>query len=378
MQYIKRKYEQNIIDTLNEGKIAILYGPRQVGKTTLAKNVASKIDPDYRYFNCDEPDIAISLGNTTSTELAHIVGASKIVVIDEAQRIDNIGITLKLLADNFENLKVIATGSSSFELADSINEPLTGRAYYFNIWPMSISELPGTELEKNRLLNNMLIYGQYPEIALNTTTNKDRYLANLTNNYLYRDLLNIGVIRSEATLVSLLKLLALQIGGIVSFNELANSLGLDVSTVRRLIELLEKAYVIHTLLPLSNNDRKSISKQRKIYFVDLGVRNALLGSLMPIELRNDTGALFENFCVNELRKNNMLLAMPANDYFWRNYIGAEVDYVQIKNGKINAYEFKWSAKKQAKIPKAFSDKYQVSEFSFLNSNNAINYFDNNK
>ncbi len=371
MKYIKRNHESGIVDTLKEGKIAVLYGPRQVGKTTLAKNIATNIDPDYKYLNCDEPDIALSLSNKTSTELAHVVGSSNMVVIDEAQRVENIGITLKLLADNFKDIKVLATGSSSFELADSINEPLTGRAYYFTIWPMCVSELPGDNLEKTRLLKQLLIYGQYPEIALNTATNKDRYLANLTNNYLYRDLLSIGAIRSESTLVSLLKLLALQIGSTVSFNELANSLGLDVSTVRRLIDLLEKAYVIHSLMPLTGNSRGSIRKQRKIYFVDLGVRNALLGRLMPLEVRDDVGALWENFCINELRKSNLLLSMPANEYFWRNYIGAEVDYVQIQNDMTRVYEFKWSSKRRVKIPKAFVDSFGSPEFTVINQKNAV-------
>jgi predicted AAA+ superfamily ATPase len=374
MKYIRRNYEQEILNTLDEGKIAVLYGPRQVGKTTMARAIAGQIDADYMYLNCDEPDIALSLSNKSTTEIAHVIGANKVVVIDEAQRVENIGITLKLIADNFKDIQIIATGSSSFELADSINEPLTGRAYYFNIWPMSVSELPGTLLEKNRLLKNMLIYGQYPEVILNLTTNKDRYLANLTTNYLYRDLLNIGAIRSEATLVSLLKMLALQIGSTVSFNELASSLGIDVSTVRRLVDLLEKAYVIHSLMPLTNNQRNSISKQRKVYFVDLGVRNALLGNLSQLEFRDDVGALFENFCINELRKKNMLLPMPANDYFWRDYIGAEVDYIQYKNNTINSFEFKWSPKKSVKLPKAFKDSYDNASLIGIHSGNAVDIF----
>jgi predicted AAA+ superfamily ATPase len=371
MNYISRKHEKAISDTLKEGKVAILYGPRQVGKTTLARNIASKIDKEYLYLNCDEPDIAFRLSNKTSTEIGSLVGAHSVVVIDEAQRVENIGITLKLLADNYPDVRVIATGSSSFELADSINEPLTGRAYYFTVWPLSLAELSGSEIVKQRMLGDMLVYGQYPEIILSKTLDRERYLSNVTNNYLYRDLMNVGAIRSEATLVALLKLLALQIGGLVSFNELARSLGIDVSTVRRLMDLLEKAYVIHTLMPLTSNDRNSISKQRKVYFVDLGVRNALLGVLTPIEFRDDAGALFENFCINEMRKNNMLESMPANDYFWRNYIGAEVDYVQIRDKKIKAFECKWSAKRSPKPPKAFAEKYSDAEYETINSENFV-------
>lgn len=351
--------------------MAVLYGPRQVGKTTLARNIAQGIDSGYLYLNCDEPDVAYRLSGKTSTELASLIGAHKMVVIDEAQRVENIGITLKLLADNFTQLKVIATGSSSFELADSINEPLTGRAYYFTIWPISVNELPGDDLVKQRMLNDMLVYGQYPEVVLNMTFDRERYLTNLTSNYLYRDLLNVGAIRSEATLVALLKLLALQIGGLVSFHELANSLGIDVSTVRRLVSLLEKAYVIHALMPLTSNDRSSISKQRKVYFVDLGVRNALLGALSPVGFRDDVGPLFENFCINEMRKNNMLQSMPTNDYFWRNYIGAEVDYVQMKNNGIHAYECKWSPKRVQKPPKAFMDRYRDASYAVINPDNVL-------
>lgn len=355
MNYIHRIIEQPIHQALADHKMVVLYGPRQVGKTTLAKHVAQSIDPDYRYLNCDEPDVALRLTNKSSTELIRTVGAAHTVVIDEAQRVENIGITLKLLADTFPHLRIIATGSSSFELSNAVNEPLTGRAYYYEVWPFALTELaPGNSLEQERLLSSLLVYGGYPAIALNTVQNVDEYLANLTQNYLYRDLLSQGVIRSETVLRQLLQVLALQIGGLVSLSELGQMVGAEVATVKRLIELLEKAFVIHRLLPLLRNQRDSIKKQYKIYFTDLGVRNQLIGNVNPLELRSDIGALWENFCVNELRKNRAV--NRPNDYFWRNYAGAEVDYVREEQGKLQPFEFKW-AKHTARLPRQFAQLY---------------------
>ena len=357
MNYLPRLSEDTIRATLDDGKIAILYGPRQVGKTTLSRHIAHSIDPSYRYWNCDEPDVAQALSGKTSTELGRILGTSGIVVIDEAQRVTNIGITLKLLADTFPDLRIIATGSSSFQLADAINEPLTGRAYYTTVWPLSLSEITkGNQLEASRIIPDLLVHGSYPVVALRETDDVVKYLGNLTKNYIYRDLLNHGVIRSEDTLVRLLKLLALQIGGEISLSSLARDLQIDVATVKRLIDLLEKAFVIHRLTPLSSNRRIGVRKSQKVYFTDLGVRNALIGNLNPIDLRNDTGALWENFCINELRKQASIRSEPVNTYFWRNYANAEVDYVEERGGTLHPYEFKWG-KASPRLPKAFRDEF---------------------
>lgn len=360
MQYITRLLEPEIIKTLTDNKIAVLYGPRQVGKTTLARHVAEIVDVDYKYLNCDEPDIATALTNKTSTELARYIGASKTIVIDEAQRIGNIGITLKLLADNYPNLKIIATGSSSFELANSINEPLTGRAYFFTVWPLALREISDDATQQSRIINDLMVHGSYPVVALGQVADVDRYLGDVTINYLYKDLLSYGVIRSEAVLVNLLKALALQISGEVSLSELSRILQIDVSTVKRLIDLLEKAFVVHRLAPLSGNPRTSIRKQSKIYFTDLGIRNYLIGNLNSVELRTDTGALWENFCVNELRKLKSTSSLPTNSYFWRNYAGAEVDYIEESAGKLQPYEFKWGNKKPH-LPKAFTDNFASNQ-----------------
>lgn len=360
MKYVSRLAETTIRHTLKDGKIAILYGPRQAGKTTLSRRVANSIDSSYRYWSCDEPDIALALSGRTSTELGRLVGTSGMIVIDEAQRVENIGMTLKLLADNFPDLRIIATGSSSFELANAINEPLTGRAYYTTIWPLSLGEITrGSELEARRIVNDLLVLGSYPVIALRETTDVLRYLKNLTTNYLYRDLLSHGVIRSEDTLVRLLKLLALQIGGEVSLSSLARDLQIDVATVKRLIDLLEKAFVVHRLTPLSSNRRVGVRKSQKIYFVDLGVRNYLIGNTNSTDLRTDTGALWENFCINELRKQQSVLSTPVNSYFWRDYAGAEVDYIEERDGILLPYEFKWG-KASPRLPKAFRDNF-ISE-----------------
>lgn len=359
MKYIHRFLEPYIRQTIDDSKIAIIYGPRQVGKTTLAKHLATEIHHEYRYLNCDEPDIAASLTHKTSTELKSFVGKSEIIVIDEAQRVRDIGITLKLLADTYPDLKIIATGSSSFELANAINEPLTGRAYYFTLWPLALREISNDVTEQKRLISSLLVYGAYPVVALHKVNDITRYLGDVTANYLYKDLLNQGVIRSEAVLVLLLKALALQTGGEVSLSELSRTVSVDVATIKRLMDLLERAFIIHRLSPLSRNPRRGIRKQNKVYFTDLGVRNYLIGNLNATSLRTDSGSLWENFCVNELRKSTQPLAEPVNDYFWRNYAGAEVDYMQQKQGKLYPYEFKWGSKKPY-LPKGFTDDF-ISE-----------------
>lgn len=369
MVYFPRIAESIIRQALDDSKIAVLYGPRQVGKTTLSRHIANAIDDHYRYWNCDEPDIALALSGKTSTELSRLLGTSGTIVIDEAQRVRNIGITLKLLADNYPQLRVIATGSSSFELANAINEPLTGRAYYTTIWPLSLGEIAkGNKLEAMRVLNDLLILGSYPVVALRETADVLRYLGNLTQNYLYRDLLSHGVIRSEDTLVRLLKLLALQIGSEVSLSSLARDLQIDVATVKRLIDLLEKAFVIHRLTPLSSNRRIGVRKSQKIYFVDLGVRNYLIGNVNPVDLRTDMGALWENFCVNELRKRQSITSGPVTSYFWRDYSGAEVDYIEERDGTLYPYEFKWG-KASPRLPKAFQTNFISEPLTVVSPNN---------
>ncbi len=364
MTYIKRLLEPYVKQALADNKIAVIYGPRQVGKTTLARHLANEIDSEYSYLNCDEPDIAKALSDKTSTELKLFIGNAKIVIFDEAQRVKNIGITLKLLADKFSNLKIIATGSSSFELANAINEPLTGRAYFFTMWPLALTELSDNQVERQRLLESLLIYGSYPVVALHEVKDIIRYLGDVTSNYLYKDLLSHGVIRSEAVLVSLLKALALQAGGEVSLSELSRTVGIDVATVKRLMDLLEKAFIIHRLSPLSKSPRNGIRKQNKVYFTDLGVRNYLIGNLNSTSLRIDNGALWENFCINELRKQTQPLSEPINDYFWRNYVGAEVDYIQQRAGEFFAYECKWGVKK-ARLPKAFTDDFKTHSLQII-------------
>lgn len=364
MNYTHREQESLIRDTLAAGKIAVLYGPRQVGKTTLARHIARGIDTQYLYANCDEPDVRAALTNKTSTELLQFFGTHKTVVIDEAQRVENIGITLKLIADTAPDIHVIATGSSSFELADSINEPLTGRAYYHTIWPLSLAEVASSSIERQRHLGSLLIYGAYPAVALNQVPDKAKYLQEVVNSYLYRDLLNQGVVRSDATVRRLLELLALQLGGEVSLSELSRTMQIDISTVKRLIDLLEKAFIIHRLSPLVRNKRTGVRRPFKLFFTDLGVRNALIGNLNSVDLRTDMGALWENFCVNELRKRTLMQAEPINTYFWRNYAGAEVDYIEERGGTLYPYEFKWR-KPTARLPKAFRGEFMHADLQVI-------------
>ena len=331
--YTKRHLEKIIRDNLFKGKIIIIYGARQVGKTTLVKKILNDFKKPYGYFNCDELDILNRFQNATnSSNLKQIIGNNKLVVIDEAQRVKNIGIKLKLLVDNFPNIQVIATGSSSFELSNIINEPLTGRSLEFWLFPFSLNEIYNKNqfLEAERNLESLLIYGSYPEIInLTSFDQKAQRIKYLASNYLYKDILKFDNIKSSEIIVKLLQALALQIGSEVSYNELANLIGVNKQTIANYISLLEKAFIIFRLSPYSGNMRKAIGKLRKIYFFDLGIRNAIINNQNPLSIRDDIGKLWENFIISEKYKQQLGLGFKTNYYFWRTYDKQEVDLVYL-------------------------------------------------
>ncbi|MCE7938037.1 ATPase [bacterium] len=317
------------------------------------------------YLNCDEPDIRTALSDRTSTELRALVGRNTLVAIDEAQRVRNIGLTLKLFVDNAPDVQVIATGSSSFDLSNTITEPLTGRKVEFHLFPMAVLELSSreTRLETMRRLERRLRYGTYPGVL--TADDPAAAILEIAHSYLYRDVLEYQTVRNPDQLRRLLQALVLQIGGEVSYNELAQLIGLDRATIQRYVSLLEQAYIIFHLPPFSRNLRKELAKLRKIYFNDLGVRNAVINNFNPLELRSDAGALWENYFISERVKRNHNRRRHVNTYFWRTYDGAEIDLIEEAEGRLAGFECKWATTRW-RVPGAFATAYPDATAQLVN------------
>ncbi len=366
---IQRVINDGVQEGLYKGKVIILSGARQVGKTTLVKSIIAATKRPHLYVSGDDSDIREILQDANSIRIKQFLGDTKLLVIDEAQRIKNIGLTLKIIVDNYPEVQVIATGSSSFELANRINEPLTGRKIEYFLYPISYQEMVThtDSLTEHRLLENRIIYGYYPEIVMNPG-NEINILKSLAGSYMYKDIFDWETIKKPAMLEKLLQALALQIGNQVSYNELANTLGIDKETVERYIDLLEKSYIIFTLTSLSRNMRNELKKSKKIYFFDNGIRNALIRNFNPLDLRMDKGALWENFLIVERLKLNEYKRKWTNRFFWRTYSQKEIDYIEEYNGTLYAYEFKWKSKKN-KIPKTFLDNYKNAEYKVIDKDN---------
>lgn len=366
---IKRTIQKQVEKALFKGKIVVIYGARQVGKTTLVREILRKFPEKSEYFNCDEPDVRVAFTEKTSTEIKAFIGNKKIVVLDEAQRVKNIGLTLKLITDNFPEIQIIATGSSSFDLSNEIAEPLTGRKIEFHLYPFSMEELGQvfSQLELNRLLEQRMIFGMYPEITINGAE-AGRNLKNLASSYVYKDILQYQGIKNPEILEKLLQALALQVGNEVSYNELAGLVGVNKNTVASYIRILESAFIIFRLGPWSRNLRSELKKLRKIYFFDNGIRNALINNLNPPDLRTDVGALWENFIISERIKRNNNHAADARSFFWRTKQKQEIDYLEEQNGKMAGFELKWN-KDNLHIPKSFREAYPESEVSLVNRKN---------
>ncbi len=367
---IKRKITVLIKKRMNDNKAIILLGPRQAGKTTLIRSIVEESNKKFLWLNGDETDVRTILSKPTSTKLKNIIGKNNIVVIDEAQRIENIGLCIKLITDNIPKVKVIATGSSSFELSNRINEPLTGRKWEFFLLPFSFAEMAnehGSQNEK-RLLEQRMIYGYYPEVVNNMGDEKIR-LNQLADSYLYKDILTWEKIQKPDRLEKLVQALALQVGSEVSFHELGQTTGLDNETVEKYVTLLEKAFVIYRVSSLSRNLRNELKKSRKIYFYDNGLRNAVINQFNPLELRKDKGAMWENFLFTERKKYLHNEGWIANSYFWRTHSQQEIDYVEERNGKLYAYEFKWKAKGAKNIPQNFLRAYPGTQADIVTNEN---------
>ena len=367
---VYRLIKEQIDKRLCRGKVIIIVGPRQVGKTTLLRMLAADSDRKVVVWNCDEPDVRRKLAEPTSTQLGAETANADLILIDEAQRVQNIGITLKLMVDNYPEKQVVVTGSSAIELSNSINEPLTGRKYEYVMFPFSAEELIKEfgASEERRMLEHRLIYGSYPEVV-NLMGEERETLTNLVSSYLYKDIFSFQDVRKPEIIEQLLQALALQVGSEVSFNELGRLLGLTSITVQRYIDLLEKSYVVFHLRSFSRNVRNELKKSRKIYFYDNGVRNALIGDYKPLVLRNYTGALWENYAISERMKHNSYSSFYGKSYFWRTQQQQEVDYLEDYDGVLHAYEFKWNPTKQPRLTDTFAKGYPEHTFAVITPEN---------
>lgn len=367
---INRALIRSIQANMFSGKAILILGARQTGKTTLIKEIQKLYQEPSIFLNCDEPIVHSRLTDVNTILWKQIIGNNRILFIDEAQRIKNIGIKLKLATDNIKNVQLVVTGSSSFELANEIKEPLTGRKWEYFLFPISWGELKNHQdfLERAGQLEQRIIYGMYPEV-ITSPGHEIKILNTLSGSMLYKDLLSFRGIRKPDLLDNLLRALALQVGQEVSFNELSSLLQVDKNTIITYVNLLEQAYIIFRLQPLSRNLRNEISTSKKIYFYDNGIRNSLIANFNPLNLRNDVGALWENFLVSERMKYNHYNNNYLNIYFWRTHNRQEIDFIEEYGGKMYAYEFKWGSSKKIRFPEVFLKSYPVQSTSIINNEN---------
>lgn len=364
---IKRTIEKSIASRLFNGKTIVVIGPRQVGKTTLINGILA--DQDFLFLDGDDPMVRTRLTNPNKKEIEAIIGSERIVFIDEAQRIENIGLTAKIIHDQFNHVQLIVSGSSALELRNHTSESLTGRKWEYNLYPISYEELEKSRnyLEASRDLKNRLIYGCYPDV-INNPGEEHEILNELTESYLFKDILAYGNIKKPDVLEKILRALAFQVGSEVSYNEIAQLTGVDKNTVSSYIHLLGLSYIIYPLTSFSRNLRNEIKSNQKIYFYDNGVRNALIQNFNPLELRNDVGALWENFLISERIKRNHYHRMFVNRYFWRTKQQQELDYIEEKDGVIRGFEFKWNPNATVRIPANFVDAYNAEVTAVTSEN----------
>ncbi|HXK49855.1 MAG TPA: ATP-binding protein [Clostridiales bacterium] len=366
---IKRQIEDLINNHTGKGKAVIILGARQVGKTTVLEKMFSG-RKDVLWLDGDEPQIKAAFQNISSDRLKAIIGDNKVLLIDEAQNIEEVGQKLKLVTDLIKDVQLIVSGSSSFELADKLNEPLTGRKREFNLYPVSYKEMSDHHglLKEAGMLKHRLVYGYYPETVTSPGKEK-KVLKELLNSYLYKDVLKWGKLKKSERILKLLQAIAFQVGNEVSYSELGTITGLDKQTVESYIQLLEQAFVVFRLGAFSRNLRKELSRSRKIYFFDNGIRNALINNFSEIDLREDRGKLWENFLISERIKYLNYSELWVSQYFWRTYDQQEIDYIEESDGEFSAYEFKWNAHKKKKIPEIFMKEYKVRKTQIITPEN---------
>ncbi|KAF0204688.1 MAG: hypothetical protein FD170_113 [Bacteroidetes bacterium] len=371
---INRILQKQLESDLSRKKVQVIFGPRQIGKSTLSEMVYNNFEEKKLWLNADDADVRAQFENPSGLKFENLFKTYKLLVIDEAQRLNNAGLTLKIIADQVKHLNVIATGSSAFELNDKIKESMVGRALEYKLFPFSVQELSDhtSIFDENKLLDHRLIYGYYPEVVNNPGDEK-RVLQQLCDSMLYKDLYTVEKLKKPYLLEKILQALALQLGSEVSYNELANIVGADKETVERYIFMLEQAFIIYRLPALSRNVRTELRKARKIYFYDNGIRNSLISNFSPIALRNDKGALWENFLITERLKKISYQNLYSNRYFWRTKTQQEIDYIEEYDGILNAFEIKFKKNSRAALPLTFSQAYPNHRFSLVDLTNYLEF-----
>lgn len=376
MLIVKREIEQHVEKLLGKNKVLLILGTRRVGKTFLINAIQQKYKDPVVVLNGEDFEVQELLKKRTSANYKRLIGSAKLLILDEAQVIPEIGKVLKFMIDSIPHLTILATGSSSFDLLNKAGEPLTGRQIQFNLYPLAQLELKESEsyLETNQNLEERLVYGSYPELfQLNTYTEKSVYLQQLIQSYLLKDILAFEGIRQSDKIIRLLRLIAYQVGSEVSYNELAGQLGISKNTVENYLDLLSKVFIIYRLSAYSTNQRKEVSKSSKWYFFDNGIRNAIINDFRLPALRNDIGILWENYIISERIKRNSYLKENVQLHFWRNYNQQEIDLIEIKDSKINAYEFKYSPDKKVKVPAGFAKAYPNATFEKISRYNYLDW-----
>ncbi|MDX2362438.1 MAG: ATP-binding protein [Crocinitomicaceae bacterium] len=376
MKYLERKIEEAFDQYLQPNKVLVLLGARRVGKTELLKNQLSQMEEKYLLLNGEDATTASVLSNRSVENYKRLLGDVKLLVIDEAQTVPEIGKILKLMVDEIEGIRIIATGSSVFDLENELGEPLTGRANTIKLYPLSQMEFGEQEnyIETKGRLEERLILGGYPELQQYSNWNdKVKYIDQLVNSYLVKDILSFENLKKPDKIISLLRLIAFQIGGVVSLPELGKKLGIDKNTVERYLDLLSKVFVLYKVNAYSKNARKEISKSSRWYFYDNGIRNALIANVNSLELRDDIGQLWENYLISERLKYQSYNNMLVNNYFWRTYKQQEVDWVEERGGEIYGYEFKWNPKKVKGAPSAWKELYPNAKFITIHQDNYLDF-----
>ncbi len=369
-----RIVEKQILDSLFQKQVIILYGPRRSGKTTLCQKILSTM-PNSEYFNCEEEVVKQALSENNSSKMASFFGSRKVVVLDEAQTIPNIGQRLKLMVDTYPEQQIIATGSSSFDLANGVGSPLLGRMKQFILYPLSIQEIKeeiGT-MKLVQSIGKIMIFGNYPQTFGKSNEESIETLKTIVEGNLYKDILSLENLKKPALLSKLTQTLAINIGQELNYSWLAQRLNTSIQTIENYLNLLEKAFIIARLSSLQRNLNKEITRGFKIYFLDLGIRNYLINNFNPLEIRTDIGGIWENFCVVERLKRNEYQRRLLKMHFWRTTDQQEIDFVEVENDIYNAFEFKWSDTKKAKLPKVFAENYTNHTFQVINQANWLEF-----
>lgn len=376
MKYVNRIIKDQILESLIPNKVIVLIGPRRIGKTILIEQILEKVEEPYLLMSGEDITVLELLKRRSTQNYVNLLQGKRLLVIDEAQKIPDIGNILKLMIDQIKGLKIIVTGSSAFDINNYTGEPLTGRKITYNLFALSEQELDQVEniFEKKDNLHKRLVYGNYPELLqLKEDARKEEYLREIISSYLLKDILAFENIRNADKIFDLLRLISFQVGGEVSLQELGNQLDMSKNTVDKYLDLLSKVYVLHKVNGFSKNLRKEVTKNSRWYFYDNGLRNAIIANLNPIGLRNDIGMLWENYIISERIKYQRYNKMLVNNYFWRTYDQQEIDWVEERGGKLYGYEFKWNPKKFIKAPGAWKKNYENAEFEVINPDNYLEW-----